>query len=67
MYNLSCTTGKPIFIGEIGWMSLDDEILLTEPNWFNENWQDLLSFVPQGCIGGAFFEYPIILFVFLRV
>jgi len=57
MYNLSCSTGKPIFIGEIGWRSENNSIMSTFPNWFNENWQDLTAHIDQGCIGGAFFEY----------
>jgi len=57
LYKLSCQYNKPVFIGEIGWHYLDNATA-EFPNWFNQNWQDLVNHIDQGCIGGAFFDYP---------
>jgi len=54
---LSCVYNKPLFIGEMGWMSLNNAETLANPTWFNQLYQDLLGHIGQGCIGGAFFEY----------
>jgi len=57
LYNLSCTYNKPVLIGEIGFLSLDNAATYLYPDWFNQVWQDLVGHIDQGCVGGAFFEY----------
>ena len=56
-FNLSCTTGKPVFIGEMGWLSLNNSVDSQIPNWFNQQWKSLIENIPYGCVGGSFFEY----------
>jgi len=56
-HKLSCKYQKPLFVGEIGFHSLNNSITGANPHWFNSQWKDLLMHIDQGCIGGAFFEY----------
>jgi len=56
-YKLSCKYQKPLFIGEIGFHSVNNTETDVDPNWFNSIWRDLLRHIDDGCIGGAFFEY----------
>jgi len=54
---LSQRYNVPVFISEIGWMSLDNTITHQIPTWFNQKWKSLLENVQYGCIGGAFFTF----------
>lgn len=56
-YALSCRYNKPVFIGELGWHTINNSISYTNPDWFNQIWKDLVGHIDQGCVGGAFFEY----------
>lgn len=56
-FNLSCTYNKPLFIGEMGFLSINNSIDYSVPNWFNQQFHALISNIPYGCVGGAFFEY----------
>ena len=46
-----------MFISEIGWHQKDNEVTLSNPDWFNRIYQDLVVHMDEGTIGGAFFEY----------
>jgi len=56
-FALSCQYNKPVFIGEIGWQDMNNDIMSSIPNWFNQIWLDAINHIDQGCIGGTFFEY----------
>lgn len=56
-HHLSCQFNKPVFIGEMGWLSENNAINYQIPNWFNQMWRDLVHNIDRGCIGGAYFEY----------
>lgn len=49
-------TGKPLLFGEIG---MHDQAAITEetPDWFNQQWKQVVDHVEDGCIGAVLFEY----------
>lgn len=49
-------TGKPLLFGEIG-MHDQDENTAKTPDWFNQQWKQVVDHVDDGCIGAVFFEY----------
>jgi len=55
LHSLSCETGKPVFIGEIGQHSTDGYV--NSNTWFQDNWNALLDNYKNGAVGGALFEY----------
>jgi len=55
--NLSAAYNKPLFISEMGWHQINNSVTEAIPNWFNQQWEDLVNHIDDGCIGGAFFEY----------
>jgi len=57
LYALSCQYNKPVFIGEIGFLSFNNSATQLYPNWVNQVWKDLVGHIDEGCVGGAFFEY----------
>lgn len=54
---LSKTSGMPLFIGEIGWLSVNNSANYDNPGWFNKVWKDVVDHMDDGCIGGTYFEY----------
>jgi len=55
LHKLSCQTGKPVFIGEIGQHSSDQFVNMND--WFTQNWAAIEANYNSGAIGGALFEY----------
>jgi len=58
--NLSVAYNKPNFVGEMGWSQINGSETINPINagWFNYKWKDLIQKgSPNGCVGGAFFEY----------
>jgi len=56
-FNLSCATGKPLLIGEMGWVQVNNSQDIAQPTWFNELYYNLVENIDNGCIGGIFFEW----------
>lgn len=54
---LTNKTGKPLLIGEVGWLSVNNTAHRDNPDWFNKVWKDTLDHVEQGCIGAVYFEF----------
>lgn len=54
---LSEESGKPLLIGEIGWLSINNTAYKENPGWFNNVWKEVIEHIDDGCIGGIFFEY----------
>eukprot|EP01119_Soliformovum_irregulare_P010507 TRINITY_DN2594_c0_g2_i1.p2 TRINITY_DN2594_c0_g2~~TRINITY_DN2594_c0_g2_i1.p2 ORF type:complete len:480 (-),score=117.42 TRINITY_DN2594_c0_g2_i1:2849-4288(-) len=54
---LSCQYNKPVFIGEWGYESTNNQINYAQPNWFNQKYSALVEKIDMGCIGGSFFEF----------
>lgn len=54
---LSQLTGRPLLIGEMGMHQKGDEITKREPDWFNQQYAQVVGHVKDGCIGTVFFEY----------
>jgi len=54
---LSQKYGKPLFIGEMGMHQKGSVITDATPDWFNEQYKQIVSHVADGCIGTCFFEY----------
>lgn len=50
-------TGKPFLFGEIGRRGMNNTFLQDNPEWFNKAWDDIVSNIDNGCIGGNYFEY----------
>jgi len=57
MWSLGCANQKPIMIGEMGWMSVDNQITEEVPDWFNQQLGALVASIQYGCIGGFYFEF----------
>lgn len=47
---MSCETNKPVFIGEIGWLNLNNAVDVLYPDWVNQVWKDLVDHIDQGMI-----------------
>jgi hypothetical protein len=49
-------TGMPVLIGEFG-MHDQDTQTQGRPDWVNQQYKSVVTYMPDGCIGGLFFQY----------
>jgi hypothetical protein len=52
----SLDTGLPVLIGEFG-MHDQDTQTASRPDWVNQQYKAMVQFMPNGCIGGLFFQW----------
>lgn len=55
--NVSKTHNLPFLIGEFGMPQIGDQVTLTMPDWFNQQWKEIVNHIDDGTIGACFFEY----------
>jgi hypothetical protein len=53
---MSAQSGLPLLVGEFG-MPNQDQVTLQIPDWINQQYKAIVEYMPNGSIGGLFFEF----------